>query len=120
MTDEFRKNLCQKALVPLHNPPFPPRSKSSFRSVIEEPEALDDPRVKRKPQHKLINIVTIALLAILCGSDSMVAIETKGQMQKGLVRDVFSVTQRDTFSRYFFESFVFDRPAAQVLLSLGQ
>ena len=53
--------------------------------ILEEFKGLDDPRVKRESLHLLIDIVTIAVLAILCGADSMVAIETYGkQKQKWL------------------------------------
>lgn len=60
--------------------PNPPRTiKNLKRSVLQEFERLDDPRVKRSPKHLLIDIVTIAILATLCGADSMVAVETYGK-----------------------------------------
>jgi len=39
---------------------------------------IDDPRVERTKQHKLIDIITIAICAVICGADSWVAIETYG------------------------------------------
>ncbi len=56
-------------------------------SVISQFEVLDDPRVKREPKHLLVDIVTIAILAVLSGADNMVAIETYG------------ISFHDTFSR---------------------
>ncbi len=41
--------------------------------------ASDDPRNKREPKHLLGDIVTIAILATLCGADNMVAVETYGR-----------------------------------------
>jgi hypothetical protein len=60
-------------------PPPSPLSRSIKKlkwSVIKEFERLEDPRVKREPKHLLIDIVTIAILATLCGADTMVAVET--------------------------------------------
>jgi len=60
-------------------PPPSPLSRSIKKlkwSVIKEFERLEDPRVKREPKHSLIDIVTIAILATLCGADTMVAVET--------------------------------------------
>lgn len=40
---------------------------------------LEDPRVERTKQHQLIDIVAIAILAVISGADSWQAIETFGQ-----------------------------------------
>ena len=40
---------------------------------------LSDPRVERTKQHKLLDIITIAICAVICGADSWVAIETYGK-----------------------------------------
>ncbi len=39
---------------------------------------MEDPRVDRTKRHKLIDILTIAICAVICGADSWVAIETYG------------------------------------------
>ena len=39
---------------------------------------IDDPRLERSRDHQLIDILTIAILAVICGADGWVAIETYG------------------------------------------
>ena len=76
--------------------------------MIKKFEALDDPRVKREPKHLLIDIVIIAVLATLCGADSMVAVETYGKRKRKWERDVFGVALRYSLTRYLFESLCLD------------
>ncbi len=52
------------------------------RSVIKEFEALDDPRGKREPKHLLVDILSIAILAVLSGADNMVVVETYGKAKR--------------------------------------
>jgi hypothetical protein len=40
---------------------------------------MEDPRIERTKQHKLIDIITIAICAVICGADTWVAIETYGR-----------------------------------------
>ena len=40
--------------------------------IAEYFAALDDPRIDRTKRHKLLDIVTIALCATICGADSWV------------------------------------------------
>ena len=35
---------------------------------------MDDPRIERTKQHKLIDIITIAIWAVICGADTWVDI----------------------------------------------
>jgi hypothetical protein len=65
-----------KGFGPLPPSPLSRSIKKLKWSVIKEFERLEDPRVKREPKHLLIDIVTIAILATLCGADTMVAVET--------------------------------------------
>ena len=44
--------------------------------------ALDDPRIDRTKRHKLLDIVTIALCATICGADSWVDIELFGNCKE--------------------------------------
>jgi hypothetical protein len=39
---------------------------------------MEDPRVEGRKGHKLIDILTIAICAVICGADSWVAIELYG------------------------------------------
>ena len=40
---------------------------------------MEDPRVERTKQHKLIDIITIAICAVICEADTWVEIEIYGQ-----------------------------------------
>ncbi len=66
---------------------------------------MDDPRVKREPKHLLSDIVTIAILATLCGADSMVAVETYGKRKREWLETFlelpYGIPSHDTFSRVF-------------------
>jgi hypothetical protein len=66
-------------------PPAPapsPTDKKLKQSLSEHFQALDDPRVKRKPAHLLVDIVAIAILAVLSGANDMVAIATYGKAKQ--------------------------------------
>ncbi len=39
---------------------------------------IEDPRTDRSKRHELIDIITIAICAVICGADGWVAIETYG------------------------------------------
>ena len=47
-------------------------------TLIDHFEQLTDPRVERTKDHKLIDIIVIALCAMICGADTFVAMETYG------------------------------------------
>ena len=50
--------------------------------IAEYFAALDDPRIDRTKRHKLLDIVTIALCATICGADSWVNIELFGNCKE--------------------------------------
>ncbi|HEY9300265.1 MAG TPA: ISAs1 family transposase [Phormidium sp.] len=66
---------------------------------------LDDPRVERTKRHQLIDIITIAILAVICGADGWVSIETYGQAKyqwlKGFLDLPNGIPSHDTFARVF-------------------
>ena len=72
-------------------------TRESLRESIEEHFGkIPDQRVVTRSTHKLVDIIAIAILAILCGADGWVAIETYGQAKeewlKGILhkgRDLF-------------------------------
>ncbi len=68
-----------KGFAPVPPPTVSASVKTLKRTILDELKGLDDPRTKRKPNHLLIDIVSIAILATLCGADNMVAVETYGQ-----------------------------------------
>jgi hypothetical protein len=51
-------------------------------SLIQHFAALEDPRVERSKQHLLIDIMAIAILAVISGADGWVAIETYGNSKQ--------------------------------------
>ena len=66
---------------------------------------LTDPRVERTREHRLVDIITIALCAVLCGADDWVAIETFGRAKAAWLRSFLAlpggIPSHDTFGRVF-------------------
>jgi hypothetical protein len=66
---------------------------------------LTDPRVERTRVHRLGDLVTIALCAILCGADDWVAVETFGRSKEAWLRTFLAlpggIPSHDTFGRVF-------------------
>jgi DDE_Tnp_1-associated len=57
----------------------PTLHRETLQSFLEEYFGqIPDPRVERTRAHQLLDIITIALWAVLAGSDSWVGIETYG------------------------------------------
>lgn len=73
--------------------------------LLDEIKHIDDPRTKRKPDHLLIDIVTIAILATLAGADTMTAVETYGKAKQSWLLTFLElpngIPSHDTFSRVF-------------------
>ena len=46
---------------------------------------LDDPRVEKNRKHPLMNVITIAILSVICGADTWVDIERYGKAKRGSV-----------------------------------
>jgi predicted transposase YbfD/YdcC len=74
-------------------------------SISRHFAGLADPRIERTKEHRLIDIVTIALCAVLCGADDRVAIETFGQAKQAWLRTFLAlpggIPSHDTFGRVF-------------------
>jgi len=66
---------------------------------------LTDPRVERTREHRLGDIVTIALCAVICGADDWVAVETFGRAKEPWLRTFLAlpggIPSHDTFGRVF-------------------
>jgi predicted transposase YbfD/YdcC len=76
------------------------------RTSVEEYFApLTDPRVARRRVHRLGDLVTIALCAVLCGADDWVAVETFGRAKEAWLRGFLplpgGIPAHDTFGRVF-------------------
>ena len=66
---------------------------------------LDDPRIDRTKLHKLLDIVVIAICAVICGADDWVAVETFGNAKHGWFKKFLElpngIPSHDTFGRVF-------------------
>jgi predicted transposase YbfD/YdcC len=67
--------------------------------------SLPDPRVERTRAHRLTDLLTIALCAILCGANDWVAVATFGQAKAEWLRSFLplpgGIPSHDTFGRVF-------------------
>ena len=50
-------------------------------SIGEHFATLADPRVERGREHRLVDILTITLCAVICGADDWVAVATFGELK---------------------------------------
>src|SRR4028119_1485728 len=66
---------------------------------------VEDPRVERTRQHKLIDIITIAICAVICGAEGWTDIETYGLVKYEWLKQFLElpngIPSHDTFSRVF-------------------
>ncbi len=66
---------------------------------------LEDPRIDRTKRHKLLDIVTLAICAVICGADTWVDVEGFGQAKLDWFRTFLEVPNgipsHDTFGRVF-------------------
>jgi predicted transposase YbfD/YdcC len=66
---------------------------------------LDDPRVSGRCDHKLMDIIIIAICAVICDADDWVAVETFGQVKEAWLRQFLElpngIPSHDTFGRVF-------------------
>ena len=51
-------------------------------STIHHFQDLDDPRIERSKRHQLLDIVAIAICAVICGADSWVYVEMLGRSKE--------------------------------------
>jgi predicted transposase YbfD/YdcC len=73
--------------------------------LVEHLSEIEDPRIERSKRHKLIDILTIAILAVICGADSWVGMESFGQAKlkwlKRILELPHGIPSHDTFARVF-------------------
>ena len=66
---------------------------------------LDDPRIDRTKQHKLLDIVVITICAVICGADDWVAVEIFGKAKHDWLKQFLDlpngIPSHDTFGRVF-------------------
>jgi predicted transposase YbfD/YdcC len=74
-------------------------------SISEHFATLTDPRRDHLKAHRLVDILTIALCAVICGADDWVAVETFGRSKAEWLRTFLElpggIPSHDTFGRVF-------------------
>lgn len=78
-----------------------PRKRSAVKLQAEPPTldstilkhfaGLEDPRIERTKDHLLIDIVAIAILAVISGADGWVAIETYGKSKLEWLKQILAL-----------------------------
>ena len=75
------------------------------RSLMDYFENLEDPRVERSKRHSLLDIITIAICAVICGADSWVYVEMFGKSKEEWFRTFLDlpngIPSHDTFGEVF-------------------
>jgi predicted transposase YbfD/YdcC len=74
-------------------------------SILAYFAELDDPRIEKNQKHPLINVISIAILGVICGADTWVDIERYGKAKRewlGTFLDLKNgIPSHDTFGRVF-------------------
>ncbi|MBO3462597.1 ISAs1 family transposase [Aetokthonos hydrillicola Thurmond2011] len=74
-------------------------------TISEHFSNIDDPRIERRKLHKLIDILTISLCAIICGADTWEDIELFGESKHEWLKNFLElpngIPSHDTFARVF-------------------
>jgi predicted transposase YbfD/YdcC len=74
-------------------------------TIAEHFRDVKDPRTRRRVEHLLIEIITIAICAVICGADSWVEIEEFGRAKEAWFRQFLilpnGIPSHDTFGRVF-------------------
>lgn len=73
--------------------------------LTEAFEKLSDPRVEGRCEHKLLDIIVIALCAVITGAESWVEVETFGKLKEEKLKSFLELAEgipsHDTFGRVF-------------------
>jgi hypothetical protein len=74
-------------------------------SILVHFAELEDPRIERSKEHLLLDIVGIAICAVICGADSWVDMEAYGEAKQEWLGQFLAlpngIPSHDTFSRVF-------------------
>jgi len=74
-------------------------------SIVEHFAGVEDPRLERKREHRLMDILIIAISAVVCGANDWVAVEAFGKAKENWLRTFLALPQgipsHDTFGRVF-------------------
>ena len=78
-------------------------SKNPFTSIDQHFSNLEDPRKEHLNHHPLINILIIALCAVVAGADNWTEIEAFGKQKRNWLRQFLDLSNgipsHDTFGR---------------------
>jgi predicted transposase YbfD/YdcC len=76
-----------------------------FPALMDHFAGLEDPRIERQKRHQLIDIMVIAICAVLCGANDWVAVETFGKAKQAWFSRFLGlphgIPSHDTFGRVF-------------------
>ena len=79
--------------------------KGKGASIMDYFETLEDPRIDRCKRHQLLDIIAIAICAVICGADSWVYIELFGKSKLEWFRTFLElphgIPSHDTFGDVF-------------------
>lgn len=74
-------------------------------SILAHFQALEDPRISPATRHQLLDIVAIAICAVVCGADTWVEVEAFGRAKAAWFRTFLAlphgIPSHDTFGRVF-------------------
>lgn len=74
-------------------------------SITKHFEQIEDPRIARSKAHTLIDILTIAILAVICGADGWVGMESYDNAKEPWLRTFLElpngIPSHNTFARVF-------------------
>lgn len=74
-------------------------------SLADHFDCIEDPRIERTKEHLLLDILTIAILAVICGADGWVGMETYGKAKYQWLKTFLAlpngIPSHDTFARVF-------------------
>lgn len=80
-------------------------AKKELPTVVEHFSSLTDPRIDRKKRHQLLDIVVIAICAVICGANDWVGIEAFGNAKYEWLKTFLElpngIPTHDTFGRVF-------------------
>ena len=80
-------------------------SKQPLGPLARSFASLLDPRVERTKHHQLLDIILIAICAVVCGADGWVEVEAFGKMKKKWLKRFLTlpngIPSHDTFGRVF-------------------
>jgi len=74
-------------------------------SLIAHLSEIEDPRIERTKRHKLLDILVIAICAVIAGADDWVEVEMFGRAKEAWLRTILEmpngIPSHDTFGRVF-------------------